>query len=320
MALQARITDCSLIRKVRVLLSREDFRRHPLRALFRRVVWRLRWLLYPDRPWLLRAHGTMNLLHPRTGPGALIYYQGSSEPETANFIERVLRPGMVFVDCGAHLGEYTVLAATILKSSGHVHAFEPRPDIFELLTRNIELNRCQNVTVRPFALWHENGWFEFELTPEPSIGALRSAGTIRRGARLIKVQAVTLNDYFADRQMASPNLIKIDVEGAELHLLQGARSLLARPAGEAPVLIVEYEPMCLARFGYSFAEIFTFLRDLGYSFYEWRRGKLVPIDRRDGGLVRVDNSPLSPWKMTKVSDGPNLIAAKGAPTFSARLD
>jgi FkbM family methyltransferase len=239
---------------------------------------------------------------PRGGSGALIYYQGAAEPETAEFLKRALKPGMVFVDVGAHLGEYTVLAADILKGTGHVHAFEPRPDIFELLNRNVQLNHCRNVTVRPCALWHENGVCDFEVTPEPAISAVRSVAAMRRGAKLIKVQAVTLNDYFAKWDVAKPNLIKIDVEGAELNVLQGARTVLEQPAGEAPMLLVEYEPPNQARFGRSFTEVYMFLVALGYNFYDWRKGNLVPVHKSGEDLVHTDNSPLLA--------STNLIAAK----------
>jgi hypothetical protein len=61
---------------------------------------------------MLRVH--MPFLVASGGSGALIYYQGSSEPETADFIKQVLKPGMVFVDVGAHLGEYSILTGAIL--------------------------------------------------------------------------------------------------------------------------------------------------------------------------------------------------------------
>jgi len=306
--LGGRLTHSTTVQRARALLEREDLRRRPIRGLLRRVVWRLRWLLHPNAPWLLRTRNRVSLWAPKGGAGALIYYQGATEPDTMEFFRRVLKPGMVFVDVGAHLGEYTVLAATILGRSGYVHAFEPRPDIFELLTRNIQLNHCRNVTVRPFALWHENGWCEFEVTPEPSVSAIRSVAPIRRGAKIIKVRAVTLDDYFARIPTCRPDLIKIDVEGAELHVLRGARSVLDRSAVEAPKLIVEYEPPNQARFGYSFTDVFAFLAGLGYNLYGWQRGRLVRVHKCGEDLVYVDASPVSPS---------NLIAAKVLPAVSS---
>jgi FkbM family methyltransferase len=273
-------------------------RERPLRGLFRRVAWQLRWAMYPHKPWMLRVHDAMPFLVARGGAGALIYYQGASEPETADFIKRVLKPGTVFVDAGAHLGEYTVLAGAILHASGCVHAFEPRPDVFELLLQNVQLNHCQNVAARRTALWHERGVLEFELTPEPSTSALRIGRAVRAGSSLIRVQAETLDRYFDGPEMAKPSLIKMDVEGAELHVLRGARSLLAQAAEQAPILIVECEPPNLERFACSFADVYGFLRELGYGIYIWRQRTFVPVDA------------------SSIMRGQNFIAAKIPPRVS----
>jgi FkbM family methyltransferase len=291
-----------LIRRVRAMLKRPDMREHPVKGLFRRVVWRLRWAMYPNKPWMLHVHDAMPFLVAKGGPEALIYYQGASEPETGDFIRRVLKPGTVFVDAGAHLGEYTILASAILRSSGRVYAFEPRPDIFELLLQNVQLNHCQNVAARRTALWHERGVLEFELTPEPATSALRIGRPARAGSSVIKVQTETLDGYFGDPDMAKPSLIKMDVEGAELNVLRGGRSLLAQGAERAPVLIVECEPANLARFRRSFADVYGFLRELGYGIYAWRQRTLVPADA------------------STIMPGENFIAAKTPPLISAFPD
>ena|SRR5438105_3166854 len=126
---------------------------------------------------------------------ALLYYDGVSEPEVTEFIKQVLKPGMVFVDVGAHLGEHALLASKILEHSGHVHAFEPRPDVFEVLTRSIELNHCYNVTALPNAVWCKTDSCDFEMTEEPGGSALRPNRLSNRGSALIRVPTTTLDDY-----------------------------------------------------------------------------------------------------------------------------
>ena len=268
-----------LSERARSLLHREDFRRNPVKAVYRRFAWRLRWKLYPNRPWLIRAQSGLPLLTPKCSAGALIYYQGVSEPETAEFIRRVLRPGEVFVDIGAHLGEYAILASMLVKPAGCVHAFEPRPDFFQSLETNLRLNKCENVWACAEAVCKETGVADFELDPEPSKSALQFKNTEARGHEVIQVRTITLDYYFSHGDMARPNLIKIDVEGAELSVLQGARSLLAKPPSEAPLIIFEYEPRNTRRFGYPAEEIIRFLRGYGYSVYDSRDGALVPTDK-----------------------------------------
>jgi FkbM family methyltransferase len=218
------------------------------------------------------------LLTPKCGAAALIYYQGASEPETASYIERTLKPGMVFVDVGAHLGEYTVLAAKLVGRQGVVHAFEPNPNIVPVLTENLRINNCHNVRVYPFAVGDREGPCKFEVTLEPSTCALRPSGKTICGSTLIEVPVVTLDAVYGNGSMVVPSLIKIDVEGAELCVLRGAKSLLALPAPRAPILIFEYAAENTANFGYSPDEITQFLRELRYSVYEWKGGNTVPLE------------------------------------------
>jgi FkbM family methyltransferase len=262
-------------RKVKRFLSRKDLRSHPARGLYRRMAWRLRWQVVKD-PWLVWSEDGLPLLLPRSGAGALIYFQGASEPELSGFLKQYLKQGMVFADVGAHLGEYTILAASLVGNSGRVHAFEACPDTFEILGANIRLNLTENVTAYPWAVWKENGLTEFEKSPEPSTSALRPGHNSLQGGSLVQVRAISLDAHFGQIESRKPGLIKIDVEGAELQVLEGAKGLLSSPT--APDLVIEYGPRNTMRYGYSAEEVCHFLRNLGYSLYEWRDGEaLAPV-------------------------------------------
>jgi FkbM family methyltransferase len=297
----------NLRNKITTLLQREDFRQNPARAVFRRVAWRARWSLYPRRPWLIRAHDEFPFFTTRSGSGALIYYQGSSEPEIADFVRHVLKPGMVFVDVGAHQGEYTVLASKLLGCSGSVHAFEPHPGIGELLRRNVRLNECSNVVVCSEAAWDVEAVLGFELNPESSLSAVQGEHQGILGTKTIEVRTMTLDRYFANHSVAKPNLIKVDVEGAELHVLRGATSLLVLPPGQAPAVVFEYGPSNARRFGYAADDTVGFLRKHGYAVYSWHRGELVCMNGSPT-LPRVDSTcnliatKLSLWTSSKLRD------------------
>jgi len=294
-----------MLRRIRALLENQDLRSHPIRGISRRVVWHLLWLLRPRGLRLVVSQDSIRLLTPRSGSGGLIYYNGVSEPETTEFIKHFLRPGMVFVDVGAHLGEYTVLAAKILNHSGHVHAFEPRPDVFEVLTRNIELNHCRNVTALEEAVWCKIDSCNFEMTEEPSVSSLRPNYSVNLGAAQIRVHTTTLDDCFSS-STAKPNLIKVDVEGAELQVFQGAKSLLALSQADAPTLVFEYGPRNSKRFGYPALEILMFLRGLGYTIFTWA----------GANLARVEGNPV----LLNRQDTCNLIAMKVGPSGNPELN
>jgi hypothetical protein len=123
--------------------QRPDFRRNPVHAIYKRLCWRVRWRLCSE-PWLLRLPNGMHIVIPQSGSGALIYYQGWSEPEVASFLIRFLSPNMTFIDVGAHIGEYVLLAASIVGQGGSVHAFEPDPRNYRLLETNVYLNKLQS--------------------------------------------------------------------------------------------------------------------------------------------------------------------------------
>jgi FkbM family methyltransferase len=294
-----------MLRRIRLLLENENLRNHPVRGISRRILWRMRWWLLSNEPWLMISKDSTRLLTVRGGVGALLYYDGGSEPEVTEFIKRVLRPGMTFVDVGAHLGEHALLAAKIVEDSGHVHAFEPRPDVFELLTRSIELNHRHNVTAVPDAVWCKRDSCDFEMTEEPSVSALRPYPSSNCGSALIRVPTTTLDDYFSS-STTRPNLIKVDVEGAELQVFQGAKSLLTRAQAEAPVLVFEYGPKNSQQFGYAAPEALAFLRELGYTIFTWDKGNLSELEGSPTLRARQETC--------------NLMAMKMRPPVTSKLD
>lgn len=267
----------------RRLLRRADFRSNPVRALWRRVLWRARWSLI-RKPWIHRMPGGVRLATPRIGVGAQIYYQGYSEPETVGFLNRHLEPGMVLWDVGAHVGEYTLLAAKAVGASGEVHAFEANPVMARILEENVLLNRFENVRLNRCAIADSRGELEFRVMEEPAVSFLspRGGGEEKSPARLertIRVPAMSLDDYLEEAGRA-PDLIKVDVEGAELMVLSGAAGLLDGSVGAPPVWILEYSWENCPRFGYEPDELVSSLEGHGYSvFRSMESGDLEPFRR-----------------------------------------
>jgi FkbM family methyltransferase len=211
----------------------------------------------------------MKMLVPRSGSAALTYYQGFSEPETADFILGFLKPGMVFLDVGAHVGEFVLLASRQVGPSGQVHAFEPQPDTFAVLQDNVALNDLHNVWVTPVAAWKSTGECDFAVCREPADSHLLTGASQpkSRGVKtVIRVPTCTLDEY-CSRQACRPHLVKVDAEGAELPILQGAVSLLRLPPGRAPALILEFAPLTSSRFHYGLPTLCDFLQTHGYHLH-----------------------------------------------------
>jgi FkbM family methyltransferase len=269
---------------IRRLRDRPDFRAHPLRALWRRLWWRLRWRAR-RRPWVLPWHDGLRIALPKEGPAALIYYQGFSEPDTAALARAILKPGMVFVDVGAHIGEYTLLAAQRVGKEGEVHAFEPNPRVFPVLVENIRLNGLEQVVARPWAVAASEGQVDLRLEAEAALSAIVSEDASAASASPVeRVRAVTLDGYLAGRRA---DLVKIDVEGAEMLVLRGAGGVLARPAPDAPVLVFECARHNYARFGFAGLDVLRLLEGHGYAVWRFdaRRGLTPQSDEVPAGVT-----------------------------------
>ena len=158
------------------------------------------------------------------------YHLGLWEPEVSRLIESHLRPGAVFWDVGANAGYHTLFARRVVTRSGAVLAFEPNPDMLEVLKGQLALNRYDDVTVLSKAASDQVGELSFAKPENPLMGGI---DTYVEGEK-ITVETTTLDELI--KQYPAPDLIKIDVEGAEVEVLMGAQELLSSP--HAPHLLL----------------------------------------------------------------------------------
>jgi FkbM family methyltransferase len=145
---------------------------------------------------------------------------GSYELEMQKRVAKEVKRGDVFYDVGANVGFYSLLAAR-LTDPGPVYAFEPVPTNLGYLRKHLELNRIQNVEIIEVAISDEVGIASFEVEGSRAMGRLRNSGSAR-------VRTSTLDTLLHDEKVAPPDCIKMDIEGAELRALLGARECFAR--------------------------------------------------------------------------------------------
>jgi FkbM family methyltransferase len=179
------------------------------------------------------AKGLWIRLNPRTGQNV---QEGAGEPEVQRALLDHLRPGMTFYDLGANIGFFSLMAARIVGNSGLVISFEADPEIAVRLRENLSRNEFTHAQVEQKAVWSEPTVVSF-VRVDPGTSPDRGLGHVSAGeseARTIRVEAVSLDHYTASHPM--PDFLKCDVEGAELHVLQGAERLLR---SKRPILLVE---------------------------------------------------------------------------------
>jgi FkbM family methyltransferase len=184
---------------------------------------------------------------------------------------------MVFVDIGAHIGEYTLLAAKAVGPTGQVHAFEPQTELAALIERSAQMNDFHNVTVNASAVSDRIGQQRFTIRRDLSCSSLSQADSYGDHRILSRrcVPVDTLDHYCLTRGI-QPHVVKVDVEGAELSVLKGAARLLARPGPDAPTWILEFSHDNYARHGITGEEFERRLTETGYRLYEIDQAGLRP--------------------------------------------
>jgi FkbM family methyltransferase len=195
----------------------------------------------------------------------VLMWAGVYEPTTTSIFRRLLRPGAVVVDVGAHIGYFSLLASGVVGEAGCVHACEADPELCMLLARNCEGRtnvRIHGVAVGDrvglAAFWKssrpgESGWGT--LHPETE---RRNAGAAEAGHAQVSMSTL---DAILQEEPRAIDLLKIDTEGSELAVLRGAAQTIQRGR---PVMIVEVNEVCLRRAGSSSEELRRFLSSFGY--------------------------------------------------------
>jgi FkbM family methyltransferase len=185
---------------------------------------------------------------------------GTYDRGTARLLERVIVPGMVVVDVGAHVGFFSLLAARKVGPSGKVYAFEPDPSTYNLLFENIGLNGYHNVVAIRKAVWKRGGFKELFLNPRDSrVNTLYPSDAV--GERHVSVETITLDDFFEREGWPPVHVIKMDIEGAEIDAMEGMTQLLTRSEGLS--FIVEFAPGPLLARGVTRIEYLETLKRLG---------------------------------------------------------
>jgi FkbM family methyltransferase len=175
---------------------------------------------------------------------------------------------MVVLDVGANLGLYTCLAAKRVGPTGQVHAFEPVAGIFQRLRRNLELNRLPGVVSNRCCLAASAGVRTITVCGGDR-GAWSSLAAPGLDVRLSteEVEATTLDGYVAAKGLTKVDLLKLDVEGAELEVLQGGAGLLSRDP--RPLVLCEIEDVRAQAFGLLGRDTAAFLADRRYQWHEF---------------------------------------------------
>lgn len=197
--------------------------------------------------------------------GCEIVKKGVWEPEVTEYICPKIVPGMTVLDVGADIGYYTLLFAKRVGPLGRVVAFEPIPEALEKLECNVRLNGYTNVTICDFALFSGSGSVILEAPLELSRINLAKSANEKND---IRIQTRTFDECESELNIRRVDLVKIDVEGAELDVLYGMQRSLKK---YHPALLVEVHPEGLVCFKHRPEDVLRFLERMKYT--------IQPIDK-----------------------------------------
>lgn len=226
-----------------------------------------RWIAGRGPVVQVRRSGLQWQLDLREGIDLSIYLLGRFEWSTFRCYRRHLKPGTVAIDIGANIGAHTLPLATLVGPNGQVLAFEPTAYAYTKLRRNISLNPSVSDRVVPeqMVLTATDGETpppslpsSWPLSYEPTRNALH--GGVSKGTA--GARAGTLDTYLEEHRIGPVGFIKLDVDGHEFAVLDGASRTLTR---DMPAISFEFAPSPASEPGRSALDLVARLLDLGYS-------------------------------------------------------
>jgi FkbM family methyltransferase len=200
-------------------------------------------------------------------------WAGTYEPHVRACFEALIKPGHVYFDVGGHIGYHAVAAAHWVGESGRVFAFEADPVMYERLARNLRQFPWAQATHA--AVWDHSGTLTFSRSPvaqESGWGTLSEVRDFGNGEHL-DVRAISLDDWCRDARVTRWDVMKLDAEGSELAVLQGAQTALEK---FLPVMMIEINGILLKEAGISPVQVVGFLTARGYRLFSLSYGRLEP--------------------------------------------
>jgi len=219
----------------------------------------IRWLI-PNRYFAFSVPGGRIFLNLHESPMMMQRAFGIYEPEKFNAVQRLLPRGGTFIDIGGNKGDFALLAAQAAGARGRVVCVEPEPTNADWIRKSIALNSYGNIEVCEVALSDGEGEARLHLGEKSGFHTLLE-GAPDRECGSITVKTQTLDSLLSDRRIDHVDLIKIDVEGAEMLVLRGATQTLSQ--NQNVILLIDIHPVL----GVNPDEVLSFLSACGLHTY-----------------------------------------------------
>jgi len=267
------------------------------------LVYRIKqFILSQAKSDVAKIHGDTMYLGPKDSLELSIYPE--YESLEYNFVKEKIKKGDVILDVGANIGYYTISCAKIVGNTGKIFSFEPEPENFKLLEKNVKVNHYDNVVLNNVAVSDKNGTVNLYLSKIRG-GMHRIYPSHFCTEDYVKTNLICLDDYFSTNPLREKiSFVKIDVEGSELGVLKGMKTILPN---KRLIILLEFVPGCLKEFGSDPKDVIELLRSYNFQFYYTLEEKreIHKIDNFKLFLHKYDGD-----KNDKSPKGTNIICIK----------
>lgn len=237
------------------------------------------WFLNPKKPLIHRlANGGVLSLEPGHS-FTHCFYPGVDqyEPEVREALQHLLQSGDTFIDCGANIGYFSIEAGHLVGPQGQVIAIEANPVTYKLLERNLHINHLGQPV--HCALTSQAGEVELFMPDDGGdvYSSLKTGGLVQGSSiQSFKVQGRTLDDVVKELSLTRVDVVKIDIEGAELDVLRSAPYLLSTLR---PIVITEYGTNTWTKFEATPDQLKALMHQHSYQIrlFDWKTKRLIPM-------------------------------------------
>lgn len=277
-----------MISSLNYFFSHHQFKKNPLKTLFRLVVWEVYYKLF-DRTAIVTFYEELKIeLHPmkHRGISGLIYIFRQFEEEEI-FLTNYIKQGMVVLDIGANIGYYSLIFSKLIGEKGRVYSFEPTKCTYKELLKNIEINHCKNIVPLNHALSDKNEKRKFYHADDHG----RNAFAPEIENAIFEEVECKMLDQIIEENNLKIDLVKIDVEGAELLVFKGGSKFLNQFNGP---IYCEFNTPKIKNMGYALKDLVLLINEMGFDIYQYTddEKKLKAIsnpEQFNGDVILIKN-------------------------------
>ena len=165
---------------------------------------------------------------------------GIHEPVTTQIVQEKIKPGMICLDCGGNIGYYATLESNLVGKEGRVIAIEPSPVNVKYLEKNLKLQNQENFEVHNLACGNTDGEITFVVHKISNMCRVANEGeTESEDKKFVKIPVKKLDTFLADKKLPRLDLLRMDIEGSELRLFEGAVKTIRK---YKPMIQIELHP------------------------------------------------------------------------------